>query len=64
MNKTKTYLGDSVYADIDSSNRVVLTTENGISISNEIILEQEVINNFTLWLAKIDSEKYPYRTDT
>lgn len=40
----KKYLGDAVYFDVDGMGRVVLTTENGVSVSNEIILEPEVLN--------------------
>jgi hypothetical protein len=38
----KVYLGDGVYAEYDGYN-VILTTENGISITNRIVLEPEVI---------------------
>lgn len=38
---TKAYLGDGVYADFDGY-AVVLTTENGISVTNTIVLEPEV----------------------
>lgn len=38
----KTYIGDSVYVEIDSYEEVVLTTENGITISNRIVLEKRV----------------------
>lgn len=37
----KTYLGDGVYADFDGYG-IVLTTENGISVTNTIVLEPEV----------------------
>lgn len=39
----KNYLGDAVYADFDGW-RVILTTENGISTSNTIVLEPEVFD--------------------
>lgn len=38
----KEYLGDSVYADINSCGQLVLTTENGAGPSNTIYLEPEV----------------------
>lgn len=38
----KTYLGDAVYAEIDSAGYLVLTTENGIETTNTIYLEPEV----------------------
>lgn len=37
----KRYLGDSVYADFNGFH-IVLTTENGVEISNTIFLELEV----------------------
>ncbi len=37
----KQYLGDSVYADFDG-NMVILTTEDGIGMSNRIFLEPVV----------------------
>lgn len=39
----KTYLGDGVYADLNDAGQIVLTTEDGISIQNEIFLEPEVV---------------------
>lgn len=38
---TKVYLGDAVFAAYDGYH-VVLTTENGIAITNEIYLEPHV----------------------
>lgn len=37
----KTYIGDGVYMAIDSMGAVHLTTENGMSVTNIIILEDE-----------------------
>ena len=41
--KPKTYLGDAVYAEINEANQIVLTTEDGISTTNTICLEPEVL---------------------
>lgn len=38
---TKQYLGDGVYVDSNYGS-IVLTTENGISVTNTIVLEPEV----------------------
>lgn len=38
---TKTYIGDAVYVEFDGR-VLILTTEDGLSISNEIVLEYEV----------------------
>lgn len=46
---TKRYLGDAVYAEYDGYS-VVLTTENGISTTNTIYLEPELLSNlFEYW---------------
>lgn len=37
----KQYLGDGVYLEYDGAN-LILTTENGISVTNRIVLEWEV----------------------
>jgi hypothetical protein len=42
MAKYKDYLGDAVYADFDGYH-IVLTTEDGISVSNRICLEPSVM---------------------
>jgi hypothetical protein len=39
----KAYIGDGVYAEVDALNRIILTTEDGIAISNTVILEPEVL---------------------
>ena len=38
----KTYLGDAVYMRVDDWGCIVLTTENGVRTTNEIVLEPEV----------------------
>jgi hypothetical protein len=46
MTKPKQYLGDSVYAEIDSCDYLILTTENGTPFSptnNKIYLKPEVL---------------------
>ena len=37
----KTYLGDGVYVGFDGHG-IILTTENGLSVTNKIYLEPEV----------------------
>lgn len=49
----KMFLGDGVYAHIDDIGQVVLTTEDGISITNTIVLENEVIGNFLTYLKHV-----------
>jgi hypothetical protein len=51
MNKTKTYLGDAVYLELEGD-CLVLTTENGISVTNRIVLEPEVYRALLEFVAK------------
>lgn len=41
-NETKTYLGDAVYCDTDGMGQLVLTVENGISVTDTIYLDAHV----------------------
>jgi hypothetical protein len=49
--ETKVYLGDSVYAELESG-MIKLTTENGFGASNIIYLEPEVFDALTLFVAR------------
>jgi hypothetical protein len=46
----KVYLGDGVYADVEYG-ALVLTTEDGIQVTNRIVLEQEVYNALVRYMA-------------
>jgi hypothetical protein len=47
----KVYLGDAVYAAPDEFCRgIILTTQDGVSATNTIIMEPEVIMAFCRWL--------------
>lgn len=46
----KAYIGDGVYAEVDAGNRIVLTTEDGIDISNTIIVQPEVMAKLLFFL--------------
>ena len=48
--KNKAYLGDGVYIDHNEMRDVVLTTENGIDVTNRIVLEPEVVRKLVSWL--------------
>ncbi len=41
MSASKSYLGDGVYCQFDGFN-LILTTEDGVSATNEIVLEPSV----------------------
>jgi hypothetical protein len=50
--REKTYLGDGVYVEESPypyPGRFVLTTENGVAVTNEIVLESEVVRAFDEW---------------
>ena len=55
----KTYLGDSVYAEIDEYGMITLTTENGLpnDPSNTICLEPEVYAQLVKWVKVVNDEK-------
>jgi hypothetical protein len=57
--KKKTYLGDSVYAEINQSHQIVLTTENGFGPSNTVILEGEVYMALLAWVNSFESRSKP-----
>ena len=42
MSVHKSYLGDGVYVALSHDGSLVLTTENGVSTTNEIVLEDFV----------------------
>jgi hypothetical protein len=46
----KSYLGDSVYVDIDQYGGLILTTENGLGAPNSIVMEPEVIHKLSDWI--------------
>lgn len=55
----KSYLGDSVYAELDDAGGIVLTTENGYGPSNSIVLEPEVLRALDEFRRRIGPEKAP-----
>lgn len=51
----KSYLGDGAYVEFDGFS-VHLTTEDGISTTNRVVLEPHGIRNFEEWLDRLRSE--------
>jgi len=45
----KDYLGDGVYAQI-ANGRLILTTEDGVSVSNTIVVEEDVWDNLMAYM--------------
>lgn len=58
---TKVYLGDAVYAEFDGHG-IVLTTEDGISATNTIVLEPEVWNGLVRYVAHLKSLTAPLQS--
>lgn len=51
---TKQYIGDGVYAEFDLNTlEVILTTENGITTTNRIVLESKVLDNLGEFVKRI-----------
>lgn len=55
MSNLKTYLGDSVYADVENG-MIKLTTENGGGPSNTIYLEIAVYEALVDYVARLRKE--------
>lgn len=55
----KSYLGDGAYVDFDGF-ALVLTTENGISETNRIVLEPEVYTALVQYVEHLKSEPEPH----
>ncbi len=54
MTNFREYLGDGVYATYDGGDgTIVLTTENGVDVTNTIVLEPVVMLALMDWLLKI-----------
>lgn len=49
---TKQYIGDGVYIDYNGYD-IVLTTEDGITATNTIVLEPEVIYHLSQYLEQV-----------
>jgi hypothetical protein len=50
MTSPKVYLGDAVHGEWDSYGCLVLTTSDGIQVTNRIVLEVEVIEALQRYL--------------
>ena len=54
----KVYLGDGVYADHDGFG-MVLTTEDGIRVTNRIVLEPQVFGALMEWANQLGKQVNP-----
>lgn len=50
------YLGDGVYAETDGFH-VILKTTDGISVTNEIFLDYEVLSNLEIYINSLKGKK-------
>jgi hypothetical protein len=65
MSSAKQYLGDGVYVAMDESREMlVLTTENGISVTNVIYLEEEVRDALVKYIRSEPWNEGPSRKET
>ena len=56
----KQYIGDGVYVDFDG-HALVLTTENGIAVTNRIVLEPEVYELLKRYVSRLRAEQEAVR---
>jgi hypothetical protein len=52
----KKYLGDGVYVELVDE-IVILTTENGTEVTNQIILEPDILYHFIQWVQSFNREQ-------
>lgn len=53
MTETASYLGDGVYVEIEPfSGNLVLTTQNGLRVTNKIVLEFDVVEKLLKYIGK------------
>jgi hypothetical protein len=52
--KAHTYLGDSVYVELEENRMVKLTTNNGLGPTNTIFLDMDVLDALLTWLNTYD----------
>ena len=52
-NPQKIYLGDGVYASHREDDAIELTTENGVSVTNTVVLEFEVYNALIQYACRV-----------
>lgn len=55
FSKFKGYLGDGAYVDFDGYS-IVLTTEDGISTTNAVVLDPGPLKQFEEWLERLRLE--------
>ena len=61
MRETKRYIGDGVYVDLESG-MLKLTTEDGITVSNTIYLEQQVYDQLVAFVDEVEASRSARRS--
>lgn len=51
-NPDKVYIGDGVYVDFDGYG-FILTTENGIEVTNTVVLEPEIFDSLVAYVSRV-----------
>lgn len=57
MTMNRRYLGDAVYVDLDDFGDLILTAENGLRVTNTIVLEYDVWLSLKAYVEKHESNK-------
>lgn len=61
MTEHKVYLGDGAYVDVGSyRGEVVITTEDGISVQNQVVLGPNEVLALLHFLKKHDGISFPF----
>ncbi len=54
---TKRYLGDGVYVEIGDTGDLVLTTEDGVSVTNRIVFDEVTMAEFEQYVEQWETEQ-------
>ena len=60
----KEYLGDAVYCEVDRFGDIILTTEDGVNVTNRIVLETTVLEAFENYLRRLRRELAQDQSDS
>ena len=60
----KEYLGDAVYCEVDRFGDIILTTEDGVNVTNRIVLEPTVLEAFENYLRRLRRELAQDQSDS
>lgn len=60
----KEYLGDAVYIEVNRFGDIILTTEDGVNVTNRIVLEPTVLEAFENYLRRLRRELAQDQSDS